>query len=170
MKDKGIKKTEKKLLGREILLRRNFSRSSMGFTVVELLVVVGIIAILIMILLPRITPYIRYYMNKSKDSAARSDLSTLLTTALIYYDHNGNYNIFNGPYSVAYQNVVSALSQQGYKITSGCDSGATCPDTATRFCASVPLKANSNTYCIDTSGTKKEATLATCQITTGVCQ
>lgn len=139
------------------------SKKSKGFTIIELLVVIAIIAVLASIVLVNLTQYI----SKGKDAAARGNLATLLTNAAVYYDTNSNYNVFNGAASTSYQTVVSALAAAGYTITSTCDSGAACPATATSFCASVPMKANANIFCVDTAGNKKEGAAETCAA--GVC-
>jgi len=138
-------------------------KQSKGFTIIELLVVIAIIAVLASVVLVNLTQYI----SKGKDAAARANLSTLLTNAAVYYDTNSSYNTFNGAASTTYQNVLTALQNAGYTITSTCDSGAGCPATATKFCASVPLKATSNIFCVDTAGNKKEGAASTCAA--GVC-
>src|SRR3989344_7338737 len=69
-------------------LRNNHKKESgAGFTIIELLVVVAIIAVLTGIVLVNVTSYI----NKGKDAAVQGNLSTVLTNAAVFYDTNGSY-------------------------------------------------------------------------------
>ena len=58
-----------------------------GFTLVELLVVLVIVALLLSIVLPRYTKSI----NKAEESALRSDLATLSVSIDRYYADKGQY-------------------------------------------------------------------------------
>ena len=62
-------------------------QKSKGFTIIELLVVVAIIAVLTGIVLVNVTSYI----NKGKDAAIKGNLSTVLTNSAVYYDASGSY-------------------------------------------------------------------------------
>ena len=59
-----------------------------GFTIIELLVVVAIIAVLAAIVLVNVTAYI----NQGKNAAIKGNLATVLTNGAVFYDTNGNYN------------------------------------------------------------------------------
>src|SRR5579864_3781880 len=55
---------------------------SKGFTIIELLVVVSIIAVLAAIVLVNVTGYI----NSGKNAAIKGNLATILTNGAVYYD------------------------------------------------------------------------------------
>ena len=138
-----------------------------GFTIIELLVVVAIIAVLAAIVLVNVTSYI----TKGKDAAARGNLATALTNAAVYYDTNGNYDdwITNGTGSAGdptWLSVYNALNNAGYTLTTSCDV-ANCAATSTAWCAMFTLKASTNTYCVDSTGNKTEKAGGTCAA--GVC-
>lgn len=122
-----------------------------GFTIIELLVVVSIIAVLAAIVLVNVASYI----NKGKDAAIRGNLSTILTNAAVYFDANGNYNTFcTNAYVTNPQNAASAAYGTGFTFNCTCDT-AGCVATATKFCAQATLK-NTNTFCVDSTGAKVE--------------
>jgi prepilin-type N-terminal cleavage/methylation domain-containing protein len=136
-------------------LKNKKNRLLTGFTIIELIVVIAIIAVLAAIVLVNISSYI----NKGKDAAARGNLATLLTNGAVYFDYAGNYTGFSG--NALFTNVNAALNTAGYTLTYNKN------DTAPySFCASVPLKAVSANYCVDSTGAKKNA--STCQ-STGLC-
>ncbi|MCX6721260.1 MAG: prepilin-type N-terminal cleavage/methylation domain-containing protein [Candidatus Staskawiczbacteria bacterium] len=59
-----------------------------GFTIIELVVVIAIIAILAAIVMVNVTQYI----NKAKNTAAMSEISQMRSAALNYYqDHNYSF-------------------------------------------------------------------------------
>src|SRR3989338_2905994 len=62
-------------------------KKSKGFTIIELLVVVAIIAVLAAIVLVNVTAYI----NQGKNAAIKGNLATVLTNGAVYYDSSGNY-------------------------------------------------------------------------------
>ena len=57
---------------------------SKGFTIIELLVVVAIIAVLAAIVLVNVTGYI----NQGKNAAIKGNLATVLTNAAVFYYQN----------------------------------------------------------------------------------
>ena len=61
---------------------------SSGFTIIELLVVVAIIAVLTGIVLVNVTAYI----TRGRDSAAKGNLATMLTNGAVYFDANSAFN------------------------------------------------------------------------------
>ncbi len=138
---------------------------SKGFTIIELLVVVAIIAVLASIVLVNVTSYI----SKGKDAAAQGNLATLLTNGAVYYDTNGNYNGWvtgAGTGAANYVSVYNALTNAGYTVTANCNVAA-CGATSTAWCAQVTLKASTNTYCVDSTGEKINKAGGTCAA--GVC-
>src|SRR3989344_2691579 len=60
---------------------------SKGFTIIELLVVVAIIAVLAAIVLVNVTQYI----NQGKNAAIKGNMTTMLTNAAVHYDTHGHY-------------------------------------------------------------------------------
>ncbi len=129
---------------------------SKGFTIIELLVVVAIIAVLASIVLVNVTSYIA----RGKDAAIKGNLSTILTNAAIYYDgqtpstyvgfvtgtncNTGNAG-FTGP-------ETAAVSAGGT---------VTCPaSTASAFCVRSTLNV-SGSYCVDSTGYKGAPALST---------
>ena len=74
------------------ILKNNFSK---GFTIIELIVVIAIIAVLAGIVLVNVTQYI----NKGKDTAVKGDMRSLQTAATVIADNaqnGGDANIFCG--------------------------------------------------------------------------
>ena len=141
-----------------------------GFTIIELLVVVAIIAVLASIVLINVTSYI----NKGKDSAIKGNLSTVLVQSAIFYDGAGNYGTTAANGLCVSPVVASALTAANTASsgTATCTYNVTMPNTATAFCACSPLKTTGNTFCIDSSGNKKEYSSGTCTDncpSTGAC-
>ena len=146
-------------------------KSGAGFTIIELLVVVAIIAVLAAIVLVNVTGYI----NKGKDASIKGNLSTTLVQSAVYYDTNGNYGTTAANGLCATPIVANALAAAN--TASGVVGGATCtynvtmPATATAFCACSPEKTTGNVYCVDSTGNKKESasTCAAACPSTGAC-
>ncbi len=61
---------------------------SKGFTIIELIVVIAIIAVLAGIVLVNVTQYI----NKGKNAAMLADLKQVQTLATDYYNNNGGFS------------------------------------------------------------------------------
>ena len=153
---------------------------SKGFTIIELIVVIAIIAVLASIVLVNVTQYI----NKGKDAAAKGNLSTMMTNAAIYLDDNtkgaGDYDDFQAATNTLYTAPYAALNSAGYATgyVSTCDQTASCasggPSVNSKWCACVVEKSPSTTtyYCVDSSGNKKEQTVNACaaECLAGVCQ
>ncbi len=123
-----------------------------GFTIIELLVVVAIIAVLTGIVLVNVTSYI----NKGKDAAIKGNQSTLLTNGAVHLDTNGNYSTFCSANMVATKPIYDA-------INSAAGAAPTCTVAAgnAAWCACSVLKVTSgNTFCVDSTGAKKETATA----------
>lgn len=125
------------------------TQRSKGFTIIELLVVVAIIAVLTGIVLVNVTSYI----NKGKDAAIKGNLSTILTNGAVFYDANANYTGFCGnSYVTVPQGAITAA---GGAFT------CTVNATNTAWCACSTLKVTAgNTFCVDSTGAKKETATA----------
>ena len=122
------------------------TKKEKGFTIIELLVVVAIIAVLAAIVLVNVTQYI----NKGKDAAIKGNLSTILTNAAVHYDDKGNFTNFLT--STLYTNPEAAAIAAGATVSEN--------STATAWCSCATLKATTNTYCVDATGYKKETATA----------
>ena len=144
------------------------NKKSKGFTIIELLVVVAIIAVLASIVLVNVTSYI----SKGKDAAAEGNLATLLTNGAVFYDGVGSYNGFitgAGAGDAKYTTVYNALTTAGYTVTATCNVANCGGTTSTAWCALVTLKASTNTYCVDSTGAKVNKAGGTCLVATGTC-
>lgn len=121
-------------------------QTSKGFSMIELLVVVTIIAILAAIIITNVTQYV----NRGKNSGIKSNLGTALTNSAVYFDQNGNYTDFCT--TVGYTNPEAEVNKSSGGLTT-----AICTDTA--FCACSPLRVTAeedpgSTFCVDSSGFK----------------
>jgi type IV pilus assembly protein PilE len=153
-------------------------QTSKGFTIIELLVVVAIIAVLTAIVLVNVTQYI----GRGRDAAAQGNLATMLTNGAVYYDTNSNFSAFNsaalttgtiaagtacagssgftGPC-----NAITGTAANGYAFTYACSdstgTAAVCSGTGNavqNWAGMVTLKANAlgatATFCVDSTGAK----------------
>jgi prepilin-type N-terminal cleavage/methylation domain-containing protein len=132
--------------------------SQKGFTIIELIVVVAIIAVLAAIVLVNVTSYI----NKGRNAAIKGNLSTLVTNAADYFATNSSNYGTNFVGSSIALTIKAAIERSnvngGVPITR-------LGDTATQnWCAcsvEVPYSASSSAnvlYCVDSTGAKKEYT------------
>ena len=137
-------------------------KSRAGFTIIELIVVVAIIAVLAAIVLVNVTSYI----NKGKDTAIKSNLSGLFTRGVRYFDDStlgaGTYNTFctSSSGGAPVLNAIESTNLDGAgTFVCACNSGTTntCTATSTKWCACAPLKTSTNTFCIDSTGSKSES-------------
>jgi prepilin-type N-terminal cleavage/methylation domain-containing protein len=125
-----------------------------GFTIIELIVVVAIIAVLAAIVLVNVTSYI----NKGKDAAIQGNLSSMMTNAAVIFDSTGNYLL-----ACAGANVPPITAA---KTAYGSPPGdtATCNFTATTgvaWAACSQLKVSDSYFCVDSTGAKKTITTRT---------
>lgn len=139
-----------------------------GFTIIELIVVIAIIAVLAGIVLVNVTSYI----NKGKDAAIKGNLASLLTDAAPIFDTYGTYTNSaansvcgtGGPWATS---ILPALTAAGSTTTS-------CANTSDKWCACASLKnVAANQFCVDSTGYKKETasnTCAQCNATNYACQ
>jgi len=132
---------------------------SKGFTIIELIVVIAIIAVLASIVLVNVTGYI----NKGKDAAIKGNLASLLTNSTVFFDTNATYTGFSANTTTGCGTgspIRAAITAAGGTLT--------CTETATLWCASSPEKVSTSTYfCVDSSGKKSESTTAICA--SGAC-
>ena len=134
-----------------------------GFTIIELIIVIAIIAVLAAIVLVNVTQYIA----KGRNAAIKGNMTSLLVEAAVYYDQNQNYTNFNT--SPKYASFAAAISESG-------GSPVVQNITENAFCACSPLAVidadpEGSTYCVDSTGVKKQ-TITACNTecdATGVC-
>ena len=130
------------------------TNKSKGFTIIELLVVVAIIAVLASIVLVNVTQYIA----KGKDAAIKGNLATILTNAAVFYDvqPSSTYVGFTTGGACAtgdgtFTSARSAIVSAGGTVT--------CPNsTAAAFCVRSTLNAGGS-FCVDSTGYKGAPTL-----------
>jgi len=137
------------------------TNKSKGFTIIELLVVVAIIAVLAAIVLVNVTGYI----NQGKNAAIKGNLATVLTNGAVYYDANNDYDAF----------CASAGFTAPSAAITGADGTAVCVESTddTAWCACSTMNVTGDepagtTFCVDSTGTKK-ATLTACTGVGGRC-
>lgn len=126
-----------------------------GFTIIELIVVVAIIAVLATIVLVNVTAYI----NKGKNAAIKGNLTTIMTNAADYFYRNGNYTSFCTDALVTVP-MAAADSAYGSSPTSTkfCDTAKWCACSGMKVTSE---EATGSTFCVDSTGYKK--------VTTGTC-
>ena len=154
------------------------NKKSKGFTIIELLVVVAIIAVLAAIVLVNVTGYI----NKGKNAAIKGNLATILTNAAVFYDEEGDYNGFGpvgvNPYSDGYKNPETAIASANPVPNNPLYGEKT--DDSLQWCACATLKpvtGDDVAYCVDFKGTKIGKTVCdttVCSqgtaVTDGICK
>jgi len=133
------------------------TNKSKGFTIIELLVVVAIIAVLAAIVLVNVTSYI----NKGKDAAIQGNLATQLVNAAVYVDAG------TGGAGTPYNGFCASSSVTGPEaaITNAGGTPTCSTNTAnTTWCSCSTLKVNAGqVFCVDYTGAKKAST-STCAV------
>ena len=156
----------------------NINRNK-GFTLIELLVVIAIIGILSAVVLASLNTA----RGKGSDAAIKSDLSTIQTQAIIYYDTKNGYrtgavtavgtpttagcstatSLFTDPNVLAALKGADSAAGGGTfpaKVLCGINTG-TVAVPSTSWIVSVPLTAVSGTYwCVDSAGNAKSEAAA----------
>jgi prepilin-type N-terminal cleavage/methylation domain-containing protein len=130
-----------------------------GFTIIELVVVIAIIAILASIVLVNVTTYI----NRAKDGAAVENMHALQTAAIAFAGSQSSPN-YNGVKSdTEYSRVATAIGLN-YTLTDTCTTEAACnTSTDLAWCASI-VKVGGAVYCVDSTRKVGSSTCAS-----GVC-
>ena len=116
---------------------------SKGFTIIELIVVIAIIAILAAIVMDNVTQYI----NKSKDASIKQLLESANVMSTQYIEEHGDYAGFCGYW-------WSIESPALNKLTPGA-SMANCQGTSTEWalCA-ILYEGSDSAWCLDNTGVK----------------
>ena len=135
---------------------------SKGFTLIELVVVIAIIAVLSGVILFSVTQYI----SKGKDSNIAGNLVVLIPAGEVYYNANNSYDGFCDS-SVA----TNAIHQMPPNASGACASeenaAGVCCNVATggkEWAACATEFADSGSaYCVDSRGIKKEIPVNCCK-------
>lgn len=69
-----------------------------GFTLIEMLVVIGLLGVLVSILLVTVNPFGQ--LQKSNDAKRKSDLESLQRALDMYYQDNGSYPASSGDFKI----------------------------------------------------------------------
>ena len=140
---------------------------SKGFTIIELIVVIAIIAVLASIVLVNVTSYI----SKGKGAAIEGNMATLLTNGAVYFD--GHPTSFGSNYI----GDTSGCSASGPIVAAVTNSGATLAcvgdGSSQAWCgkvATMPTGASYASFCVDSTGYKGLLTSGKCTGSTYACQ
>ena len=117
-----------------------------GFTIIELLVVVAIIAVLAAIVLVNVTGYI----NQGKNAAIKGNLATILTNGSVYFDTNGNYTSYCSDAKLT--GPEAAVTAAGGTPSEYCAATAWCACSTMKTTTAEPA---GSTFCVDSTGYKK---------------
>src|SRR3989344_9645119 len=132
-------------------------QTSKGFTIIELLVVVAIIAVLTGIVLVNVTQYI----NRGKDSSIQGSLSSLSTNAAVWFDTSTNG--FTGFCANSTATNPLSAADKAYDGNATTNEVTDCNDSASAWAACGQLKVSDSYFCVDSTGAKKtNATRTTC--------
>jgi prepilin-type N-terminal cleavage/methylation domain-containing protein len=105
-----------------------------GFTIIEMIVVLAIIAVLATIVVAALTSYI----TSAKDATVKSDVEDISKDLNLYYSQNGTFSSFTGP-----------------SVTPPC-SAYTINKTSSHFAVYAKLCSSANYWCIDDTGKKAQ--------------
>jgi len=120
-----------------------------GFTIIELIVVIAIIAVLAGIVMINVAGYI----TKSKDAAIRSDLSNIALGMGACYAELGTYVGCPANTTYVQANLLTDVDTQNGTNGSTPAFGVPTKDT---YCASVVLASSASSTCVDSTGVTKD--------------
>ncbi len=121
-------------------------KKSKGFTIIELLVVVAIIAVLASIVLVNVTSYIA----KGKDAAIKGNLATIRTNAAVYYDEQ-TPSTYVGFTTAACASGNSGFTGPKAAIVSSGGTVDCAAATSSAWCAKSTLNVGGS-WCVDSTG------------------
>ncbi|OGZ69543.1 MAG: hypothetical protein A3F47_00960 [Candidatus Staskawiczbacteria bacterium RIFCSPHIGHO2_12_FULL_38_11] len=124
------------------------TKKSKGFTIIELLVVVAIIAVLAAIVLVNVTQYIA----KGKNASIKGNMSTIRTNAAVWYDGQSPSTYVGFAANSTYANPAAAITANGGTPIE--------VETASKFCACTTMNVTNteptnSTFCVDSAGYAK---------------
>jgi len=126
-------------------------KNQIGFTIIELIVVIAIIGVLAAI----VTTSVTIYINKAKNSRVESELRTIKEYSVIYLTQHNNFEGFCDDDKVA--DLIASIKKTGGNNTMvkcACDV-ADCGAGTTKWCALgylLPAGGSSYRHCIQSSG------------------
>lgn len=130
--------------------------SGAGFSIIELLIVVSIISLFASVVLANTIGYI----SKSKDSAIKSNMDSLLVDSVIYYENHGNYGGFCQ--DTATLNAFNAINSANKNCHSNANSWAVCARINNPSDGSIA-------WCVDYKSNKEEMIDSDCQNNISSC-
>jgi prepilin-type N-terminal cleavage/methylation domain-containing protein len=132
-----------------------------GFTLIELIVVIAIIAVLSGVILFSITQYI----SKGKDSNVSGNLAVLVPAGEVFY--NGNGNSYRG---FCTSNVANnAFSQMPPSTVHNCAEDSTNNSYQAWAACAREFTNSSLAFCVDSRGVKKEIDNNSCKSSLTQC-
>lgn len=146
---------------------------SKGFTIIELLVVVAIIAVLAAIVLVNVTGYI----NQGKNAAIKGNMSTITTNGAVWYDGNSSYAGFSADATYTNPAAAAAAANGGTALTFGLNTTGNVSYCACSVMKTTTAEPVGSTFCVDSTGYKL-TTITACATrctngaggTNGACQ
>jgi len=132
---------------------------SRGFTIIELIVVIAIIAVLASIVLVNVTSYIA----KGKDASIKGNMSSMATMAAAWYDnpdHTGFLGLDTDP---AYASGIASIDTAN---GTGTVIDNIVPTTGSAWCVQSDLNDGTD-WCVDSTGYK--GATAACDATNATC-
>lgn len=134
---------------------KNATNVNSGFTIIELLVVVAIIAVLTAIVMSNTTRY----SKKGNDTAIKGILNNAFISGTIYFAKNGDFaNFCDSPEISAYGEAIGNAGGKFYCYMDDPEDYCVCSElTGWGQNDQYP------TYCVDSYGTKEETNPNNCQ-------
>lgn len=125
-----------------------------GFTIIELIVVIAIIAVLASIVMVNVTSYI----NKGKDASIQGNLASIMTNAATAIDGGTAMDAICDNTTIT---AALAAADAAYDGNSTAGQVTDCNDSTTAWAACGQLKVTDAYFCVDSTGTKKSVATRT---------
>lgn len=140
-------------------------KNKTGFTLIEILVVIAIVAIISSIILFSTTQYI----NKSKDANVVGNLAVLISAGEVYYNgHDQSYDDFCD--SSVVDNAIEQMPDHDSDNCSSNEAGLCCNDMEEEWAACATIFSDDRyAYCVDSRGAKKQLDSDECLSTITQC-
>jgi len=131
-------------------------KKKLGFTIIELIVVIAIIAVLAGIVLVNVSSF----SYKARDSAIKADMNVFFNLALDYVVSHGNYGGFCSSGNTEVEKLFNTLPAYDNVKAKQCSAD----NNDWVICSKLNIPEDRSTaWCIDKSGVKKEITSAQCE-------